>query len=121
MAAARVLKRQSVSMRNKCIYVASFELNMLTWLGAYKRAVGHEGWNVTNVDAQSLIKRSQAELAAGQFAQGYMGTALAVCTGPGFQNHFSSFAELANKELDLPQEDLAEVLKTGLAMPNPFA
>ena len=45
----------------------------------------------------------------------------AVCTGTGFENHFSEVATLANKELDLPEENLVEVVRHGLSLPNPFA
>ena len=121
LAVARVLKRQPVSMRNKSIYIASFEANMLTWLDAYKQILGSKGWDVSSIDTDALIKRSQAQFAAGQFTQGYMGLALAVCTGPGFQNHFSSFTTLANAELGLPKEDMVEVLRNGISLPNPFA
>ncbi|KAF7537054.1 hypothetical protein G7054_g4044 [Neopestalotiopsis clavispora] len=120
-AAARVLAKQPASMRNQTIFVASFEVPMLTWLNAYKEIVGSDGWTVTSVTAEEMAKRSQAQLAAGDFANGYMGTALVVCTGEAYQNHYSSFTELANKELELPEEDLLAVLKEGMALPNPFA
>lgn len=117
---ARVLKKQPSSARNQCIFVASFEVNMLTWLDAYKQIKGSEGWTITNITTDELTKRSQQQLAEGDFPHGYMGLAKVVCTGPGYLNHFSEFATLINEELRLPREDLIEVVRAGLALPDPF-
>lgn len=122
LAVARVLKRRPTSMRNSQIYIASFEVNMLAWLDAYKQITGPEGWTVTEVDGETMIKQSQAKFAAGNFTEGYTGLALVVCTGEGYQNKFSKFTTLANEELGLSQdEDMVEVLKRGISLPNPFA
>lgn len=121
LAAARILKKQLPSTKNKIVYVASFEVDMLAWLDAYKKNVGSEGWAVSSVDAETTLKQAQAHFAAGEFQEGYVDSALAVCTGKGYQNHFSAYATLANEELDLPEEDIVEVVKEGLSMPNPFA
>lgn len=121
LAVARVLKLQPQSAKNKTIHVASFETSMSHWLEAHKEVVGSTGWTTTNVSGNDLLKQSQEKLAAGQFHDGYMGTALVVCTGNGYQNHFSSVGTLANEELGLPKEDMADVVRQGLSLPNPFA
>ena len=107
-------------MRNNVIYVASFEVDMLTWLKAHQDVVGADGWNVSSIDSQTLLAQSQAHMASGDFHREYTGLALVVCTSEGFQNQFSKFAPLANEELGLPMEDLHETVRCGLAMPNPF-
>ncbi|KAK5703157.1 hypothetical protein LTR97_004106 [Elasticomyces elasticus] len=119
-AAARVLKKQPASAKNASIYVASFEADMKTWLDAHKQILGPDDWKVTNADTESMLQRSQAHFGAGEFMQGYTTSALAVCTGTGFQNHFSKFATLANDELDLPKEDLVEVVRGALLLRNPY-
>lgn len=121
LAAAQLLKKQAPSMKNTSIYVASHEINMLTWLNAYQEVVGADGWEITNVESEALLAQSNADMAAGNFHRGYMGIALAVCTGPGFENHFSKVATLANEELKLPTVDVVETVRYGLSIPNPFA
>jgi hypothetical protein len=121
LAVARVLKLQPTSAKNKCIYIASFEANMLQWLEAHKQVIGSGEWQVTDMAGDDLLKQSQDHFAAGHFHAGYMGTALVVCTGKGYQNRFSDVAALANEKLGLPREDMLDVVREGLAMPNPFA
>ena len=94
---------------------------MLQWLEAHKQVVGSSDWHVTDMAGDDLLKQSQDHFAAGQFHAGYMGTALVVCTGKGYQNRFSDVAALANEKLGLPREDMLDVVREGLAMPNPFA
>lgn len=121
LAVARILKLQPASMRNNTAYVASFEVDMSTWLDAHKQILGSDGWTVRSVDSETMVKQAQEHFAGGDFLQGYVASALPVCTGPGFRNRFSDFATLANDELGLPKEDLVEVVGEGLELPNPFA
>ncbi|KAJ4246275.1 hypothetical protein NW762_013626 [Fusarium torreyae] len=118
---ARLLAKQPASMKNDIIYVSSFEASMLDWLDAFKKVIGSEGWMVTHVDGQTMLKESQAKMAAGRFQEAYVGLALIVCTAKGYQNRFSTVKKLVNEELELPEEDMVEVVRAGLAMPNPFA
>ena len=94
---------------------------MSEWLAAHQDVVGSDGWEVTDIPAEALLKQSQEQLATGNFFPGYMGTALVVCTGDGYDNRFSSFSTLANDELGLSKEDMLDVVREGLATPNPFA
>lgn len=121
LATARVLKKQPPSMKNSSIYVASHEVNMLTWLSAYQEVLGADGWEITSIDSGNLLAQSKVDMASGTFHRGYVGLALAVCTGPGYQNQFSEVATLVNEELELPSEDLVETVRYGLSLPNPFA
>lgn len=100
--------------------MASFEVDMNTWLDSHRQVLGSEDWTITSVDSETMISRAQAHFKAGEFHQGYTSSALAVCTGAGFQNQFSKVAPLVNKELDLPEENLVEVVRRGLVLPNPF-
>ncbi|KAK4889764.1 hypothetical protein LTR27_011476 [Elasticomyces elasticus] len=120
-AAARILKKQPASAKNASIYVASFEADMKTWLDAHKQILGSDDWKVKSADTESMLQRSQAHFGAGEFMQGYTTSALAVCTSTGFQNQFSKFATLVNDELDLPKEDLVEVVRGALLLRNPYA
>jgi hypothetical protein len=120
LAAARVLRLQPHTAKNQTIYIASFETCMSEWLRVHQEIVGKDGWKVTNVSGDDLLKQSQEAFAAGNFPAGYMGTAVVVCTGEGYQNRFSEVATLANRELGLPEEDMHQIVKEGLAMPNPF-
>ncbi|KAF5535191.1 NAD(P)-binding Rossmann-fold containing protein [Fusarium mexicanum] len=117
---ARVLAKQPERMKNDIIYVSSFEVSMLDWLNAFKEVVGSGGWTVTHIDSETMLKESQAKMALGHFQEAYVGLALVVCTGRGYQNRFSSVKKLVNEELNLPKEDMVEVVKAGLALPNPF-
>ena len=119
--AARILKKQPATAKNSCVYVASFEVDMNTWFNAHKEVLGSEGWRTTSISSDAVLERSQEYFKAGNFTKGYTDSALAVCTGTGFENHFSEVATLANKELDLPEENLVEVVRHGLSLPNPFA
>lgn len=121
LAVARVLKLQPASAKNKSIYISSFEASMQDWLEAHKQVLGSDGWKVTSVTGEDLLRQSQEAFATGQFHVGYMATALVVCTGKGYQNRFSEVATLANKELGLPKENMLDVVREGLALPNPFA
>lgn len=93
---------------------------MAQWLDAHKQVLGSDGWKVTSVSGDTYLKNSQEKFAAGDHLGGYIGTSLVVCSGEGYQNRFSEIGTLVNKELGLPDENMVEVVREGLATKNPF-
>jgi hypothetical protein len=94
---------------------------MSDWLDAHQQIVGTDGWQISSISEADLLKESQDAFKTGNFHKGYIGTALVVCTGEGYQNRFSEVAKLSNEELGLKMETMVDIVREGLRMPNPFA
>ena len=115
LAIARTLKHPEQTA-NKNLFISSFETNLLGVLDAYKKATGHQDWEVSYISAAEQTKVAQEALARGERMAGAGKLAITISTGEGFLNDYSKVeGRTANELLGLPKEDLDEVVKKALS------
>lgn len=108
-AVARVLLKPEET-KNRPVFVASFTLSQRELLTALEKA-GGDTWKVKNISSSDAVKRGKELGDENREGLGLLIMALQYADGVDRGANFEKDGLLDNKLLDLPEEDLMEVVK----------
>ncbi len=94
---------------NQIVYVASFTVSQSDVLAALERVTG-SSWELTKVDGEEQRRLGQEKFSKGDFSGAPLLLSYINCV-EGHGGNFATYTETWNERLDLPKENLDEVLK----------
>jgi hypothetical protein len=108
-AVARILLRPQQTL-NRYIYVSTFQTNQIDLLAAIKKVSGDGDWDLTYVNSVDKINQGKKDLKAGNTMMGLMNIVCGFAFSGRFGADFAKSGKLANELLELPQEDVVDVI-----------
>ena len=100
----------SEATANKVVYVASFTVSQKDVLAALER-VTRDAWKVEYVDGEQRKKAGMEKVSKGDFSGAPLLLNYLNCV-EGHGGNFATYKETSNELLDLPKENLDEVVKS---------